>query len=59
MELFGAADQFVAVHLRHEEVAEEEVERTGKRTGDGFEGVQRAGKGDHAIAPGFKEEGSD
>ena len=32
MQLLGAADEFVAVHLRHEEIAEEKIERAGKRS---------------------------
>jgi hypothetical protein len=30
MELLGAADEFVAVHLRHEEITEQQVERAGE-----------------------------
>ena len=31
MKLLGAAHQFVAVHLGHEEIAEKKIERAGKR----------------------------
>ena len=59
MQLFGAADEFVAVHLRHEEVAENEVE--GARCGplkdlEGFPGgVSR----DDAITASFEEKATD
>ena len=32
MKLLGATDEFVAVHLRHEEIAEQQVEGAGERT---------------------------
>ena len=59
MELLGSADEFVAVHLGHEEVAEQEVERTGDGVGDGVECFLGCGDGDDAVAAGFEEEGSD
>ena len=37
MELFGAADELVAVHLGHDEVAEKKIERAGERLLDNFE----------------------
>jgi hypothetical protein len=59
VELFGAADQLVAVHLRHEEVAEEEVDGAGNGVGDGLDGVVGIIEGDYAIAAGFEKKGSD
>ena len=59
MELLGAANQFVAVHLRHQEVAQDQVERPGKRSLEDFQrflcGIDR----DDAVATGFEKEGAD
>ena len=59
MKLLGSAYEFVAVHLGHQEVAEQEVERSGYGVGDGIECFLWSGDGDDAIAASFKEEGSD
>ena len=42
VELLGAANQFVAVHLRHEEVAEQQIERAGERLLDDLERLLRS-----------------
>ena len=59
MELLSAADQFVAVHLRHQEIAQDQVERAGKRSLKDFQrflcGVDR----DDAVATGFEKESAD
>jgi hypothetical protein len=59
MELFSAANQFVAVHLRHEEIAEDEVEAAGKRA---FQGLERLLCGlhcDDSVSTGFEKKGAD
>jgi hypothetical protein len=58
MELFGATNEFVAVHLRHDEVAEDEVDATGKSAFEKLKGVLRVGSGNDAIATGFQEKGA-
>jgi hypothetical protein len=59
VELLGAAHQLVAVHLRHQEVAQDQVERAGKRSLKVFQcflsGVDRH----DAVATGFEKEGAD
>lgn len=59
MELLGAADEFVAVHLRHDEIAEDEIERAGKILIKDGERLLRAVGSDDAIATSFEEEGAD
>ena len=59
VELLGAADKLVAIHLGHEEVAEEKVERAGERLFDNLERLLRALCGDDAVAAGFEKEGAD
>jgi len=59
MELFGAADEFVAVHLRHDEVAEDEIERAGEILIEKGQRLLRAVSSDDAIATSFEEEGAD
>ena len=39
MQLLGAADKFVAIHLRHDEIAEQKIERTRERLLDYLERV--------------------
>ena len=59
MELFGATNEFVAVHLRHQEVAEEQIKRAGKRSLENLKRfLCRAGR-DDAVAAGFEKEGAD
>ena len=63
VQLLGAADEFVAVHARKEQVGDEEVD--GSRCGVGgcalkyFEGLVRVGDVEYAIASGFEEKGSE
>lgn len=59
MNLFGAAHQLIPVHLRHQEIAEEQIERTGDRLLNNLKRLLRCCYGDHAIAAGFKQEGTD
>jgi hypothetical protein len=60
VELLGAADEFVAIHARHEEVTEQEVERSGEGVGYDLEGFLGSGDGcDFVAATGFEEEGPD
>jgi hypothetical protein len=59
MKLLGAADEFVAVHLGHEEIAEDEIDGAWKGL---FEELQCAlcGEcGEDAVATGFEQEGAD
>jgi hypothetical protein len=57
--LFGAADQFIAVHERHDEIAEKEVDGSREGTGDCVECVLWIGQCNYSIASGFEEESSD
>ena len=59
VELLGAADELIAVHLGHEQVAEEKVDRTWEAALDYLEGVLRGACGKDAVATGFEEEGAD
>ena len=59
VDFLGAADEFAAVHLRHDEVGEKEVDGAWVRVGDGFESVEWIDGGDYAVASSFEEEGSD
>ncbi len=59
VKLLGAADKFVAVHLRHEQIAEEQIDGAGQGVGDGLDGVLGSGESDYAVTTGFEEEGSD
>jgi len=59
MELFGAANQFVAVHLRHQKIAQDQVKCARKRS---LEDLQRFLCGicrDDAVATGFEKESAD
>ena len=56
VELLGASDELVAVHLGHDEVAEEEIDATGDGAFDVFEGLAGALSGNYAVAAGFEEE---
>ena|SRR5438067_826579 len=58
MELFRAAHQFVAVHLRHQEIAEEQVKRAGKRSLEHLNRFLRGVDRDDAVATGFEQEGA-
>ena len=58
MELFSAADQFVAVHLRHQEIAQDQVECAGERSLKDFQRfLSGVGRND-AVATGFEKEGA-
>jgi hypothetical protein len=59
MELFGAANQFVAVHLRHEEIAQDQIECAGKRTLEDFDRFLGGFYRDDTVATSFEKEGAD
>ena len=59
MDLFGAANQFVAVHLGHKEIAEDQIEGAGERSLKNFQRFLCGLDCDDAVATGFEEEGSD
>ena len=58
MELLGAADEFVAVHLGHEEVAEKQIDGAGEGMLTKSSASCALECGDDAIAAGFEKEGS-
>lgn len=59
MNLLGAADEFVAVHLGHEEIGKEQVDGAGDGLLDDFERVLRAERRDNAVASCLKQKGAD
>ena len=59
MQLLGAADQLVTVHLRHEEIAEQQVERSGEGLCHKLECLLCVGDGNDAVATGLQQEGAD
>lgn len=59
MELFGPSNKLVAVHLRHQKIAENHVQRTGKRSIEDFEGLLGGIDWDDAVATGFQQESAD
>jgi hypothetical protein len=59
MELFGAANQFVAVHLRHQEIAQDQVECAGERSLQDFQRFLSGVDRDDAVTTGFEKEGAD
>jgi hypothetical protein len=59
VDLLGAANQFVAVHLGHQKVAEDQVECAGKRSLEDLEGLLRSIDCNDAVATGFEKEGAD
>ena len=59
MNLFGAAHQLIAVHLRHQQIAEEQIERSGNRLLNNLKRLLRAVYGDHAVTARFKQKGTD
>lgn len=59
MQLFGATDEFVAVHLRHEQVTEKQIERAGKGLLDHLKRRLRGKCWNDAVTTGFEKEGSD
>jgi hypothetical protein len=59
MQLLGAADQFIAVHLWHNEIAENKIEGAGNRS---LKNLQRLLSGiyrDDAVTSGFEKKGAD
>ncbi len=59
LQLLGAADEFVAVHLGHDEVAEKKIERPRDGLLDNFERLLGGECCNDAIASGFEEESPD
>ena len=59
MDLFGAAHQFVAVHLRHQEIAQDEIERAGNRPLKDFQCFLCRICCNDTVATGFEKEGAD
>jgi len=59
MKLLGAADQFVAIHLRHEQITEDQVKAAGQRSFEDFKGLLRRLGGDDAVTASFEKEGPD
>lgn len=56
--MFGTTDELIAVHLRHDEITEQEIERAGCGLLDDLKGVGRGERRDDAVAAGFEEEGA-
>src|SRR5277367_6696584 len=59
MELFGAANKLVAVHLRHQEITQDQVECAGKRSFEEFQRFLCSRRCEDAVATGFEKEGAD
>jgi hypothetical protein len=59
MELFGAPNQFIAVHLRHQEITQDEIECAGKRSLEDFDRFLGGFYRDDAVATGLEKEGAD
>lgn len=59
LKLLGAADKLIAIHLRHVEITEQEVEGAGNGLLDDFKGLVGRERGDDAVSAGLKQEGSD
>ena len=58
MELFGATNKFVAVHLRHQEVAEDQIKGAGERSLENLKRLLCGTYPDDAVATGLEEEGA-
>lgn len=58
VEQLGAADKLVAIHLRHDEIAEQEVQRAGEHALDDLECFLSIRHGDDAIATCFEQKGT-
>ena len=59
MKLLGPANQFITIHLRHQEIAKNQVESARERS---FEDLQRLLRGiycDNAVASSFEKKGPD
>jgi hypothetical protein len=59
VKLLGAADKLIAIHLWHEEVAEEQVDAAGDGALYVLEGFVGRESADDPVAAGFEEEGTD
>jgi hypothetical protein len=59
MKLFGASNQFVAIHLRHQEIAEDQVEGAGKRSLKNLQRLLRVFYCGDAVTSGFEKKGAD
>ena len=59
VELFGAANQLVTIHLRHQEVAEDQIEGSGEGSLKNLKRLLCRARRDDAVATGFEKEGAD
>jgi hypothetical protein len=59
VQLFGAANQFVAVHLRHEEIAEDQVDGAGEGAFENLQGFLCTIDCNYAVATSVEQEGAD
>lgn len=59
MELFGSTNQLVAVHLRHDEIAKDEIQRAWEILIEDGQRFLCAAGSDDTIATGFEQEGAD
>ena len=59
LQLFSAADELIAVHLGHDEVAEKKIEGAGSGLLYNFKRLLRGERCNDAIASGFEEKSSD
>ncbi len=57
--MLGTADEFVAIHLRHDEVAKDKVDGARNRLFDKFQLLMRGGSGKDVVATSLKKEGPD
>ena len=55
-QMFGAADQLVAVHLWHQQVAEQEIDSAGNRLLQDLKCIVRSRGGDDVVAACIQEE---
>ena len=58
LKVLCATNKLIAIHLRHDEITEQEVNRAESRLFDDLERVGRRERRDDAIAAGFKKEGA-
>jgi hypothetical protein len=59
VEVLGATDELVTIHLRHEEITEEQIDRAGEGLLHELEGLLCGGNGYDAVATGLQQKGAD
>jgi hypothetical protein len=59
VKLFRAADELVAVHLRHDEITEDEIDGARERSLDYLQCLMRGVGRNNTVTTGFQEEGAD